>query len=69
MMIPLCFDMELVPALEYQEKHAESHGDRTLVIVTHDRRFLTRDDVVLEIEDGHLKNQFLLATDSAAAAT
>jgi hypothetical protein len=26
------------------------------VIVTHDRRFLTPDDIVLEIEDGRLKN-------------
>jgi putative ABC transport system ATP-binding protein len=28
----------------------------TLVIVTHDRRFLRPDDLVLEIEDGRLKN-------------
>ncbi len=27
---------------------------KTLVIVTHDRRFITRDDIVLEIEDGRL---------------
>jgi len=30
-------------------------GRRTLVIVTHDRRFITPDDLVLEIEDGRLK--------------
>jgi putative ABC transport system ATP-binding protein len=29
----------------------------TLVIVTHDRRFITPDDLVLEIEDGHLKGE------------
>ena len=28
----------------------------TLVIVTHDRRFITPDDIVLEIEDGRIKN-------------
>ncbi len=38
-------------------------GNGTLVIVTHDRRFITPDDLVLEIEDGRLKadqvaNQF-----------
>jgi putative ABC transport system ATP-binding protein len=27
---------------------------KTLVIVTHDRRFITPDDIVLEIEDGRL---------------
>jgi putative ABC transport system ATP-binding protein len=32
-------------------------GNRTLVIVTHDRRFLTREDIVLEIEDGRLKGE------------
>jgi putative ABC transport system ATP-binding protein len=34
----------------------QSDGDRTLVIVTHDRRFITPDDHVLEIEDGRLKD-------------
>ena len=28
---------------------------KTLVIVTHDRRFITPDDLVLEIEDGRLR--------------
>jgi putative ABC transport system ATP-binding protein len=32
-------------------------GNRTLVIVTHDRRFITGDDLVLEIEDGLVKGQ------------
>ena len=32
-------------------------GNRTLVIVTHDRRFITGDDLVLEIEDGRLKGK------------
>jgi putative ABC transport system ATP-binding protein len=44
-------------------------GNRTLVIVTHDRRFITGDDIVLEIEDGRLKSQSLPATASMAAAT
>ena len=30
-------------------------ANRTLVIVTHDRRFITPDDLVLEIEDGRLQ--------------
>ncbi|MEO6807894.1 MAG: ABC transporter ATP-binding protein [Isosphaeraceae bacterium] len=29
----------------------------TLVVVTHDRRFITPDDLVLEIQDGHLLDQ------------
>jgi putative ABC transport system ATP-binding protein len=33
----------------------------TLVIVTHDRRFITPDDLVLEIEDGRLKGEVLQA--------
>jgi putative ABC transport system ATP-binding protein len=37
----------------------------TLVIVTHDRRFLTPSDIVLEIEDGRLKAH----DDTVAAAT
>jgi putative ABC transport system ATP-binding protein len=32
-------------------------GNGTLVIVTHDRRFITEGDLVLEIEDGRLKDQ------------
>jgi putative ABC transport system ATP-binding protein len=30
-------------------------ANRTLLIVTHDRRFITDDDIVLEIEDGRVK--------------
>jgi putative ABC transport system ATP-binding protein len=33
----------------------QRQANRTLVIVTHDRRFITPDDLVLEIEDGRLK--------------
>jgi putative ABC transport system ATP-binding protein len=40
-------------------------GNRTLVIVTHDRRFLTREDIVLEIEDGRLKGEGLLSPEEA----
>jgi putative ABC transport system ATP-binding protein len=32
-------------------------GNRTLVIVTHDRRFIIREDIVLEIEDGRLTGE------------
>ena len=44
-------------------------GNRTLVIVTHDRRFITRDDIVLEIEDGRLKEEPSRAPNPAGAAT
>jgi putative ABC transport system ATP-binding protein len=44
-------------------------GDRTLVIVTHDRRFITRDDRVLEIEDGRLKDTPSPLPDPACAAS
>jgi putative ABC transport system ATP-binding protein len=30
-------------------------ANRTLLILTHDRRFITADEIVLEIEDGRLK--------------
>jgi putative ABC transport system ATP-binding protein len=32
-------------------------ANRTLLIVTHDRRFITREDIVLEIEDGRVKDE------------
>ena len=32
-------------------------ADRTLLVVTHDRRFITREDIVLEIEDGRLMDE------------
>jgi putative ABC transport system ATP-binding protein len=35
----------------------QRQGNRTLVIVTHDRRFITPDDLVLEIEDGRLRDE------------
>ena len=41
---------------------------RTLVIVTHDRRFIGRDDIVLENEDGRLKGEPTRAPDPADAA-
>ena len=33
----------------------QREGNRNLIIVTHDRRFITGDDIVLEIEDGRLE--------------
>jgi putative ABC transport system ATP-binding protein len=44
-------------------------GNRTLVIVTHDRRFITRDDLVLEIEDGRIKGTPSPSPDTACAVT
>jgi putative ABC transport system ATP-binding protein len=43
-------------------------GSSTLVIVTHDRRFITREDIVLEIEDGRLQGEPSPAPDPAGAA-
>ena len=40
-----------------QLRDRQRQGNRTLVIVTHDRRFITPDDLVLEIEDGRLKGK------------
>ncbi len=34
----------------------QAQRQSTLVVVTHDRRFIRPDDLVLEIEDGHLMN-------------
>ncbi len=36
-------------------RRLQNHHKTTLVIVTHDRRFITPDDLVLEIQDGQLK--------------
>jgi putative ABC transport system ATP-binding protein len=36
-------------------RRLQSQRKTTLVVVTHDRRFITPDDVVLEIQDGQLK--------------
>ena len=38
-------------------RDAQRSANRTLLIVTHDRRFITREDVVLEIEDGRLNDE------------
>ena len=46
----------------------QRQGNRTLVIVTHDRRFITRDDIVLEIEDGRLKGEPSPSSSLAGAA-
>jgi len=35
-------------------RHLQESVDTTLVVVTHDRRFITPDDLVLEIQDGKL---------------
>ncbi len=42
---------------------------KTLVIVTHDRRFITSSDIVLEIEDGRLKDEPPRLRAPATAAT
>jgi putative ABC transport system ATP-binding protein len=36
-------------------RRLQDHRQTTLVVVTHDRRFITPDDLVLEIQDGQLK--------------
>jgi len=41
---------------------------KTLVIVTHDRRFITSSDIVLEIEDGRLKDEPTRMREPAGAA-
>ena len=43
-------------------------ADRTLLVVTYDRRFITREDIVLEIEDGRLMDEPSRAPDPAGAA-
>jgi putative ABC transport system ATP-binding protein len=37
-------------------RRLQSQSQTTLVVVTHDRRFITPDDLVLEIQDGRLKS-------------
>jgi putative ABC transport system ATP-binding protein len=44
----------------------ESSGT-TCVVVTHDRRFITPDDLVLEIQDGELAGDGSLIVDHSAA--
>lgn len=36
-------------------RRLQNHSQTTLVVVTHDRRFITPDDLVLEIQDGKLR--------------
>jgi ABC-type lipoprotein export system ATPase subunit len=36
-------------------RRLQNHRETTLVVVTHDRRFITPEDLVLEIQDGQLK--------------
>jgi putative ABC transport system ATP-binding protein len=36
-------------------RRLQNHRKTTLVVVTHDRRFITPDDLVLEIQDGQVK--------------
>jgi putative ABC transport system ATP-binding protein len=38
-------------------REMQTRHQTTLVVVTHDRRFITGGDLVLEIEDGRLRNQ------------
>jgi putative ABC transport system ATP-binding protein len=40
----------------------------TLVVVTHDRRFITPDDIVLEIEDGRLSTRSGIAPPVGASS-
>ena len=49
-------------------RERQRSADRTLLVVTHDRRFITREDIVLEIEDGRLKDEPSRAADPAGAA-
>jgi putative ABC transport system ATP-binding protein len=37
-------------------RHHQAERGCTLIVVTHDRRFITPNDLVLELEDGHLVN-------------
>ena len=39
------------------------------MVVTHDRRFITPDDLVLEIQDGELASESGLIVDHSAAFT
>src|SRR3954470_10230709 len=46
----------------------QREGNRTLIIVTHDRRFITGDDIVRESEDGRLKGSPAASPDPAGVA-
>ncbi|MDR3634313.1 MAG: ABC transporter ATP-binding protein [Isosphaeraceae bacterium] len=47
-------------------RRLQSQRQTTLVVVTHDRRFITPDDLVLEIQDGQLKTDLVEAQDDLA---
>jgi len=49
-------------------RRMQSQHQTTLVVVTHDRRFITPDDLVLEIQDGQLKTDLVEAQDDLAEA-
>jgi putative ABC transport system ATP-binding protein len=49
-------------------RRLQSQRHTTLVVVTHDRRFITPDDLVLEIQDGELKTDLVEAQDDLAEA-
>ena len=48
-------------------RRMQAERDTTLVVVTHDRRFITPDDLVLEIQDGRLRDDGLLEPRDALA--
>jgi putative ABC transport system ATP-binding protein len=48
-------------------RELQARRQTTLVVVTHDRRFITPDDLVLEIEDGHLLDNGAPVTGAGAA--
>ncbi len=52
-------------------RRLQAERNSTLVVVTHDRRFITADDLVLEIEDGQLRGEGGLVdqTDDLAEAS
>ena len=47
---------------------ASRQRQTTLVVVTHDRRFITPDDLVLEIQDGRLSSRSGVAPPVAASS-
>jgi putative ABC transport system ATP-binding protein len=49
-------------------RRLQESSQTTLVVVTHDRRFITPDDLVLEIQDGQLANGNGCATPHISSA-
>jgi putative ABC transport system ATP-binding protein len=45
-------------------RRAQRDRQTTLIVVTHDRRFITPDDLVLEIQDGQLRNDGVVESES-----